>query len=92
MEKNKRRVFIKDLEKDLKIKISELKDELKVFETLGGLKRLMLDESKKDEVVVILEKLQTFAEKQLAEEIEIYEEVLLELQKIMPIETKGMVA
>ena len=92
MKIGEKQLFIKNLEKDLKIKISELKEELEVFETLGGLKRLMQDESKKDEVVAILDKLQTFAEKQLAEEIKIYEEVLLELQKINPNETTGMVA
>ena len=84
--------FIKNLEKDLKLKISESKNELEAFEILGGIKRLMQNETKKDEVDVILEKLQRFVEKQLAEEIEIYEEALVELQKIMPIETKGMVA
>ncbi len=84
--------FIKNLEKDLKLKISESKNELEAFEILGGIKILMKDKSKKDKVDVILEKLQRFVEKQLAEEIEIYEEALVELQKIMPIETKGMVA
>ena len=84
--------FIKNLKKDLKIKISELKEEQQAFEILGGIKRLMQNETKKDEVDVILEKLQRFVEKQLAEEIKIYEEALVELQKIMPIETKGMVA
>ena len=88
--------FIKNLKKDLKIKISELKEEQQAFEILGGIKRLMQNETKKDEVDVILDKLQRFVEKQLAEEIKIYEEVLVELQKIgvdeKDIETKGMVA
>ena len=88
--------FIKNLKKDLKLKISESKNELEAFEILGGIKRLMQNETKKDEVDVILEKLQRFVEKQLAEEIKIYEEALVELQKIgvdeKDIETKGMVA
>ena len=88
--------FIKNLKKDLKLKISESKNELEAFEILGGIKRLMQNETKKDEVDVILDKLQRFVEKQLAEEIKIYEEALVELQKIgvdeKDIETKGMVA
>ena len=88
--------FIKNLKEDLKIKISELKEEQQAFEILGGIKRLMQNETKKDEVDVILDKLQRFVEKQLAEEIKIYEEALVELQKIgvdeKDIETKGMVA
>ena len=88
--------FIKNLKEDLKIKISELKEEQQAFEILGGIKRLMQNETKKDKVDVILDKLQRFVEKQLAEEIKIYEEALVELQKIgvdeKDIETKGMVA
>jgi len=88
--------FIEDLEKDLKLKISALKKEQQVFNTLSNLRTLTQDASKEDEVMVILDKLQTFAEKQLAEEIEVYEEALLELQEISgnkkDIETEGMVA
>ena len=57
---------------------------------------LTQDESKEDEVMVILEKLQTLAENQIAEEIEVYEEALAELQEIIgnekDIETIGVVA
>lgn len=88
--------FIEDLEKDLKLKISALKKEQQIFNTLSSLKILTQDASKEDEVMVILDKLQAFAEKQLAEEIKVYEEALLELQKISgnkkDIETEGMVA
>ncbi len=96
MEKNKKQLFIKDLERNLKLKITALKKEQQIFNALGGLKRLMTDESQKDEVVVILDKLQTFAEKQLAEEVKAHEEALVELQKISvdekDIETNGMVS
>lgn len=96
MEENGKQLFIKDLEKDLELKISSLKKEQQVFKTLVGLKMLTQEESQKDEVVMILEKLQAHAEKQLAEEIKVYEEALLELQEIIPnekdIETEGMVA
>ena len=96
MEKNMKQQFIKDLERDLKIKISALKKEKQVFASLGGLKRLMEDAPQKDGVVAILDKLRTFAEKQLTEQVEAYEDALVELQKIgvdeKDIETKGMVS
>ena len=94
MENGMKQLFIKDFERDLKLKISALKKEQQVFNTLGGLKILREENSQKDEVMVILDKLQTFAEKQIAKEIEIYEEVLLELQQIKQKdkETNRMVA
>lgn len=96
MENKEKQLFIKEFERDLKLKISELKKEQQVFNTLSGLKMLMRDEGQKDAVFVIIDKLQMFVEKQLSEEIEIYEVALLELQKIKTnekdIETNGMVA
>lgn len=82
MEKNKKQLFIKKLERDLELQITALKEEKHVFDTLGGLKSLMKDASKKDEVGAILDKLQAFAEKKIVEEIEVYEEALFELHKI----------
>lgn len=96
MENGMKQLFIKDFKEDLEMKITALKKEQKVFMTLGGLKKIMKDSVEKDEVVMILYKLQTFAEKQIAEEIEMYEEALQELQKISgtqkDMETIGMVA
>lgn len=96
MENGMKQLFIKNFKEDLEMKITELKKEQKAFMTLGGLKKIMKDSAEKDEVVMILYKLQTFAEKQIAEEIEMYEEALQELQKISgtqkDMETIGMVA
>ena len=96
MENGMKQLFIKDLVKDLSSRLSALKKEQQVFNTLSGLKILTQDESKEDAVMVILDKLQKLAEKQIAEEIELYEEALAELQKIEPfekdIETKGLLA
>ena len=96
MDDNEKQLFIKDLEREISLKISALKKEQQAFNNITVIKTLMQDESEKDEVAVILNKLQTLAEKQIAEEIKVYEEVLLELQEIKPnekdIETEGMVA
>lgn len=90
MENKEKQLFIKELERDLKIKISESKNQQQVFNALSDLK--IISEKQKDEVMVILDKLQMFAEKQIAKEIEFYEEILLELQQAKDMETKGGVA
>jgi len=95
MENGTKQMFVKDLERDLEKKITELKKERQVYEGLNGLKRLMEDTTKKDGVMLILDKLQKFIEKQLEEEIEFYEQVLIELrdlaEKEPDIETNGVV-
>ena len=91
MNNKEKQQFIKDLEREFKFNISELKKQQQVFNTLSVVRTQTQDELKEDEVMVILYKLQMFAEKQLAEEIEVYEEALLELQEIKP-KTKGAVA
>jgi Na+/phosphate symporter len=79
---NLKEQFLNELTKDLKLKLKQMKLEQKTYAELSGLKEIMRKTTQGDPIGDILEKLQNFTEKQLKEEIEMYEGVLLELEEI----------